>query len=87
MNCKEYLTELQKLGFTTIETMILAYAPVIIALLGIIAACLKIVKIIKSMKNENADRDAKINQVIQENYELKALCKELLTKIDHIKRD
>lgn len=73
--------------FTTIETMILAYAPVIIALLGIIAACLKIVKIIKSMKNENADRDAKINQVIQENYELKALCKELLTKIDHIKRD
>ena len=67
--------------------MILAYAPVIIALLGIIAACLKIVKIIKSMKNENADRDAKINQVIQENYELKALCKELLTKIDHIKRD
>lgn len=73
--------------FTTIETMILAYAPVIVALLGIIAACLKIVKIIKSMKNENADRDAKINQVIQENYELKALCKELLTKIDHIKRD
>ena len=73
--------------FTTIETMILAYAPVIIALLGIIAACLKIVSIIKSMKSENADRDAKINQVIQENYELKALCKELLTKIDHIKRD
>ena len=72
--------------FTTIETMILAYAPVIIALLGIIAACLKIVKIIKSMKNENADRDAKINQVIQENYELKALCKELLTKIDHVQR-
>ena len=73
--------------FTTIETMILAYAPVIISLLGMISACLKIVKIIKSMKNENADRDAKINQVIQENYELKALCKELLTNIAHIKRD
>lgn len=65
----------------------MAYAPVIVAILGIILSMLKIIAIVKDIRADNKDRDTKINQVIQENYDLKAKINELLTQLDHIKRD
>ena len=83
--------------FSTIETLIMAYAPLLVTIIGIIVAFLKMISTIKNLRNDtsktNEEKAAEIrdlkNQmsgVINQNYELKKQLNELLTKIDHVQR-
>ena len=84
--------------FTAIETLIMAYAPLVATLVGIICAFCKMIKNIKQIKTDNmlsnVEKKAQIQElkndmkiVLQENYELKKALKEVLSKIDHVRRD
>lgn len=84
--------------FTAIETLIMSYAPLIATLIGVICAFCKMIKNIKQIKTDNilsnAEKNAQIQElkndmriVLQENYELKKSLKEVLSKIDHVRRD
>lgn len=83
--------------FSTIETLIMAYAPLLVTIIGIIVAFLKMISVIKNLRKDtsktNEEKAAEIrdlkNQmsgVINQNYELKKQLNELLTKIDHVQR-
>lgn len=84
--------------FSTIESLIMAYAPLVVTILGIVVAFLKIVANIKAIKEDNKlsneEKDKEITQLraemsglLQQNYELQKTLKELLTKIDKVKRE
>ena len=84
--------------FTAIETLIMAYSPLVATLVGIICAFCKMIKNIKQIRTDNmlsnVEKKAQIQElkndmkiVIQENYELKKALKEVLSKIDHVRRD
>ena len=72
-------------------TMIIAILPSIINILSTIAVFFKLVNNFKSSLNTKTNELEELkNQykvLLQENYELKALLKESLTKIDHIARE
>lgn len=76
-----------------IELIVLACAPAFVAIVGIITACAKVWKGFKELKGEvintkeYQDVKAQLKIAHQENIELKKLIKELLTKVDHIKRE
>ena len=83
--------------FSTIETLIMAYAPLLVTIIGIIVAFLKMISVIKNLRKDtsktNEEKAAEIrdlkNQmsgVINQNYDLKKQLNELLTKIDHVQR-
>ncbi len=83
--------------FTAIEQLIMAYAPMLVTIIGIIISFLKMVAIIKQLKNDTKKSDAEktetinalkaqFDMVVNQNYELKKQINELLTKIDRIKR-
>lgn len=84
--------------FTTIETLIMAYSPLVATLVGIVCAFCKMIKNIKQIRTDNilsnVEKNAQIQElkndmriVLQENYELKKSLKEVLSKIDHVRRD
>ena len=84
--------------FTAIETLIMAYSPLVATLVGIICAFWKKKKNIKQIRTDNmlsnVEKNAQIQElkndmkiVLQENYELKKALKEVLSKIDHVRRD
>ena len=84
--------------FTAIETLIMAYSPLVATLVGIICAFCKMIRNIKQIRTDNmlsnVEKNAQIqelkndmNIVLQENYELKKALKEVLSKIDHVRRD
>ena len=84
--------------FTAIETLIMAYSPLVATLVGIICALCKMIKNIKQIRTDNmlsnVEKNAQIQElkndmkiVLQENYELKKALKEVLSKIDHVRRD
>ena len=84
--------------FTAIETLIMAYSPLVATLVGIICAFCKMIKNIKQIRTDNmlsnVEKKAQIQElkndmkmVLQENYELKKALKEVLSKIDHVRRD
>lgn len=84
--------------FTAIETLIMAYSPLVATLVGIICAFCKMIKNIKQIRTDNilsnVEKNAQIQElkndmrmVLQENYELKKALKEVLSKIDHVRRD
>ena len=84
--------------FTTIETFIMVYSPLVVALIGIVCAFCKMIKNIKQIRTDNmlsnVEKNAQIQElkndmkiVLQENYELKKALKEVLSKIDHVRRD
>ena len=72
-------------------TMIIAILPSIINILSTIAVFFKLVNNFKSSLNTKTNELEELkNQykvLLQENYELKALLEEYLTKIDHIARE
>ena len=72
-------------------TMIIAILPSIINILSTIAVFFKLVNNFKSSLNTKTNELEELkNQykvLLQENYELNALLKEYLTKIDHIVRE
>lgn len=83
--------------FTAIEQLIMAYAPMLVTIIGIIISFLKMVSIIKQLKNDTKKSDAEktetinalkaqFDMVVNQNYELKKQINELLTKIDRIER-
>lgn len=84
--------------FTTIETLIMAYSPLVATLVGIVCAFCKMIKNIKQIRTDNilsnVEKNAQIQElkndmrvVLQENYELKKALKDVLSKIDHVRRD
>ena len=84
--------------FTAIETLIMAYSPLVATLVGIICSFCKMIKNIKQIRTDNmlsnVEKNAQIQElkndmkiVLQENYELKKALKEVLSKIDHVRRD
>ena len=84
--------------FTAIETLIMAYSPLVATLVGIICAFCKMIKNIKQIRTDNmlsnVEKNAQIQDlkndmkiVLQENYELKKALKEVLSKIDNVRRD
>ena len=72
-------------------TMIIAILPSIINILSTIAVFFKLVNNFKSsLDTKTSELEELKNQykvLLQENYELKALLKEYLTKIDNIARE
>lgn len=84
--------------FTAIETIIMAYAPLLVTICGIVAAFIKMIATIKNIRKDNEknneEKTAEISklkdemkQLIDANYTYQAQIKELLTKIDHIRRE
>lgn len=84
--------------FTAIETLIMSYAPLIATLIGVICAFCKMIKSVKQIRTDNVlsnvEKNAQLKElkndmriVLQENYELKKSLKEVLSKIDHVRRD
>ena len=84
--------------FTTIETLIITYSPLIATLFGVVCAFCKMIKIIKQIRMDNVlsnvEKNTQISElknemkvVLQENYELKKSINEILSKIDHVRRN
>ena len=84
--------------FTAIETLIMAYSPLVATLVGIVCAFCKMIKNIKQIRTDNilsnVEKNVQLQElkndmkiVLQENYELKKALKEVLSKIDHVRRD
>ena len=84
--------------FTAIETLIMAYSPLVATLVGIICAFCKMIKNIKQIRTDNMlsniEKKVQIQElkndmkiVLQENYELKKALKEVLSKFDNVRRD
>ena len=84
--------------FSTIESLIMAYAPLVVTILGIVVAFLKMIANIKKIREDNKlsneEKDKEITQLkaemsglLQQNYELQKTLEELLTKIDKVKRE
>ena len=76
--------------FSTIESLIMTYAPLLVTVIGIIISFIKMVGAIKSVKKDNQEQfeelKAQYRTVLQDNANLRKNINELLTKIDHINR-
>ena len=76
--------------FSTIESLIMTYAPLLVTVIGIIISFIKMVAAIKSVKKDNQEQfeelKAQYRTVLQDNANLRKNINELLTKIDHINR-
>lgn len=84
--------------FTTIESIIMTYSPLLVTILGIILAFIRIIKVVKEIRNDNTKNNEEkaaeikalqdnMSGVINQNYELKKQLNELLTKLDNVKRE
>lgn len=85
------------LEFTAIESLIMAYAPLVVTIIGIVVAFLKMISIIKQLKKDtnksDEEKTAEIKELknnmqglLDQNVCLKNQLNELLTKLDHIER-
>ena len=83
--------------FTAIESLIMAYSPLVVTIIGIIVAFLKMVNVFKQLKKDTSTSDeektAEIKELknnmqglLEQNVCLKNQLNELLTKLDHIER-
>ena len=83
--------------FSTVETLIMSYSPLLVSIIGIIIAFIKMVGAIEGIRKDNTksneEKSAEIESLkgdmqnlVNQNYALKQQLKELLTKIDHIDR-
>lgn len=76
--------------FSTIEAIIMTYAPLLVTIIGIIISFVKMIGAVRSVKKENKDQfeelKAQYQAVLQDNANLRKNINELLTKIDHINR-
>lgn len=71
---------------TDIETIIMAYAPLLIMIMSVITAFVKMVKMIKNNQTFSEEMKTQLKEVIDQNYILKTKLNELMTTIDKIKR-
>lgn len=83
--------------FSTVETLIMAYAPLVVTIVGIIVAFLKMISVIKNLRKDtsktNEEKAAEIKELknnmqglLDQNVCLKNQLNELLTKLDHVQR-
>lgn len=76
--------------FSNIETLIMAYAPLLVTIIGIVTSFIKMISVLKANKKENNEQISNIKnelqEVVNQNYALKKQLNELLTKIDHVDR-
>ena len=83
--------------FSTVETLIMTYSPLLVTIIGIIVAFLKMVGAIKSIRKDNTKSNeektaqieslrADMQNVVNQNYALKQQLKKKKKKIDHIDR-
>lgn len=76
----------------TITLALIAAAPAVTAIAGIVLAVFKLIKAFNALKEEVVNTKefeelkAELKVAHQENRELKKLLKEYLTKCDHVKR-
>ena len=77
--------------FSTIESLIMTYAPLLVIVIGIIISFVKMVAAIKSVKKDNQeqfeDLKAQYRAVLQDNANLRKNLNELITKIDKVKKE
>ena len=77
--------------FSTIESLIMTYAPMLATIIGIIISFVKMVAAIKSVKKDNQeqfeDLKAQYRTVLQDNANLRKNLNELITKIDKVKKE
>ena len=77
--------------FSTIESLIMTYAPLLVTIIGIIISFIKMVAAIKSVKKANQeqfeDLKAQYRTVLQDNANLRKNLNELITKIDKVKKE
>ena len=77
--------------FSTIESLIMTYAPLLVTVIGIIISFVKMVTAIKSVKKDNQeqfeDLKAQYRTVLQDNANLRKNLNELITKIDKVKKE
>ena len=77
--------------FSTIESLIMTYAPLLVTIIGIIISFIKMVVAIKSVKKDNQeqfeDLKAQYRTVLQDNANLRKNLNELITKIDKVKKE
>ena len=76
--------------FSDIETLIMAYAPLLVTIIGIVTSFVKMISVLKANKKESNEKITEIKgelqEVVNQNYALKKQLNELLTKIDHVDR-
>lgn len=77
--------------FSTIESLIMTYAPLLVTIIGIIISFVKMVGAIKSVKKDNQEQFEELKEqyraVLQENANLRKNLNELITKIDKVKKE
>ena len=77
--------------FSTIESLIMTYAPLLVTVIGIIISFIKMVAAIKSVKKDNQEQfeelKAQYRTVLQDNANLRKNLNELITKIDKVKKE
>lgn len=76
--------------FSDIETLIMAYSPLLVTIIGIVTSFIKMISVLKANKKESNEKITEIKgelqEVVNQNYALKKQLNELLTKIDHVDR-
>ena len=76
--------------FSDIETLIMAYSPLHVTIIGIVTSFIKMISVRKANKKESNDQitelKGELQEVVNQNYALKKQLNELLTKIDHVDR-
>lgn len=76
--------------FSDIETLIMAYAPLLVTIIGIVTSFIKMISVLKKNKQESNEQitelKGELQEVVNQNYALKKKLNELLTKIDHVDR-
>lgn len=77
--------------FSTIESLIMTYAPLLVTVIGIIISFVKMVTAIKSVKKDNQEQFEELKEqyrtVLQDNANLRKNLNELITKIDKVKKE
>ena len=76
--------------FSDIETLIMAYSPLLVTIIGIITSFIKMISVLKANKKESNDQITEIKgelqEVVNQNYALKKQLNKKKTKIDHVDR-
>lgn len=77
--------------FSTIESLIMTYAPLLVTVIGIVVSFIKMVSVLKSVMKDNQDQfedlKAQYRTVLQDNANLRKNLNELITKIDKVKKE
>ena len=77
--------------FSTIESLIMTYAPLLVTIIGIVISFIKMVAAIKSVKKDNQEQFEELKEqyrtVLQDNANLRKNLNELITKIDKVKKE